>query len=199
MQSILTQAMSEDPREVVSHCPRSRPGHDQSPFDRSLLDFLVASFLLPKRLWNSLTTQEAIELPPLHPTAQLFQDQMLALPPFANMTRGKLSQSAVSVVIPSWLVGTEEACHVEKAAERTFGRLISLESPPSAAYTAAGYELCRTSYDAFECTGPGRIMMLEVNGKLAVASLVRTPLLRWSADPVTFACSRGLTAGSITA
>ncbi|KAI4145099.1 MAG: hypothetical protein L6R39_003937 [Caloplaca ligustica] len=108
------------------------------------------------------------------------------------MAAEKLSQLSVAVTIPSWLTNTELACHVATAASRTFGRFISLESPPSAAYTAAGYELCRISYDAFDCTGPGRIMTLEFDGHLAVNSMVNTPLSSWFANPVIFSVGRDL-------
>ncbi len=96
-------------------------------------------------------------------------------------------------------MGTEEACHIASAAERTFGRLIRLESPPSSAYTAAGYELCRVSYEAFDCTGPGRIMTLEYDGDFAVLSIVQTPVSNWSANPVTFSATTGTRSESITA
>jgi hypothetical protein len=117
---------------------------------------------------------------------------MLALPPFADMTPEVRSKAAVGVQIPSWLAGTQEACHIANAAESTFGRVVALESPPSSAYTAAGYELCRISYDTFECTGPGRLMALEYNGDLAVASIVETPLSSWAANPITFSVRKGL-------
>ena len=96
-------------------------------------------------------------------------------------------------------MATEEACHIASAAERTFGRLIRLESPPSSAYTAAGYELCRISYEAFDCTGPGRIMTLEYDGNFAVLSIMQTPLSNWFANPVTFSATTGMRSESITA
>ena len=61
------------------------------------------------------------------------------------------------------------------------------ETSPFSAYTAAGYELCRISHEAFECDGPGRIMVLEYDEGVATASIMRTPLLNWSWKPVTFA------------
>lgn len=198
MQAFLTKAIGQDPRKGASQCPETHPRSQPSPFDRSFLSFLVAGFLWPKRLWKSSMEQELIELPPLHPTAHLIQDQMLALPPFTTMAPETLSQLAVGVVIPPWLAGTEEACHIAGAAKRTFGRMIRLESPPSSAYTAAGYELCRISYDAFECTGPGRIMTLEYDGSLAVASILQTPLSNWFVHPVTFSARTGLTSRNMT-
>ena len=198
MQPVLTKAIGQEPRKGASKCPETHPRSHPSPFDRTFLDFLVAGFLWPKRLWKTSTEQQLIKSPPLHPTAQLIQDQILALPPFTNIAPKKLSQLAVSVEIPSWLIGTEEACHIARAAEKTFGRMISLESPPSSAYTAAGYELCRISYEAFECTGPGHIMTLEYDGNLTVASMVQTPLSRWFANPVTFSARTGLTSQRMT-
>ena len=198
IQPILTKAIDQEPRTGASQCPETRPRFPPSPFDGTFLDFLVAAFLWPKRLWRSSTEQQSIKFPPLHPAAHLIQEQMLALPPFTNMAPEKLSQLAVGVVIPSWLAGTEEACHIARAAEKTFGRLVRLESPPSSAYTAAGYELCRISYEAFECTGPGRIMTLEYDGNLAVASMMQTPLSSWFANPVTFSVRARLTSESMT-
>jgi hypothetical protein len=160
---------------------------------------LTAAFLGPQRLWESSREDRVAELLPLHPAVQLVQNEMLALHPFTNMAPGSLSRLAVAVEIPSWLMGTEEACHIASAAERTFGRLVRLESPPSSAYTAAGYELCRISYDAFDCTGPGRIATLEYDGDFAVLSMVQTPLSNWFANPVTFSATTGKGSESITA
>lgn len=198
MQPILTKAISQEPRKPVLQCPQSHPRSQPSPFDRSFLSFLVAAFLWPTRLWSSFTEPQLIEFPPLHPTVHLIQDQMLALPPFTNMAPETLSQLVVGIEIPSWLTDTEEACHIANAAKRIFGRLVRLESPPSSVYIAAGYELCRISYEAFECTGPGRIMTLEYDGDLAVASMVQTPLSSWFANPVTFSARTGLTSQSMT-
>lgn len=136
---------------------------------------------------------------PLHPAAQLIQHEMLALHPFKSLTPESLSRLTVGVEIPSWLMGTEEACHVASAAKRTFGRLIRFESPPSSAYTAAGYELCRISYEAFDCTGPGRIMTLEYDGIVAVLSIVQTPVSNWFANPVTFSATADMRSESIIA
>lgn len=193
-----TNAVGGGPRKSITQCPVSHWSHQPSPFDRSFLDLLHATFTLPKKLWHSFTDGQTVNLPPLHPVVQLIQSQMLALSPFIKMTPKKLSQSAVSIVIPSWLVGTETACHIPEAAERTFGRVVSLESPSSAAYNAAGYELCRISYEAFECSGPGRIMTLEYDGTLALASIMQTPLSNWLANPVTFSARTGLAGQSIT-
>ena len=125
------------------------------------------------------------------------QTQMLALPPFADMAPEKRSQVAVGVQLPSWLAGSREACHIAKAAESTFGKVIRLESPPSSAYTAAGYELCRISFEGFECTGPGRLMTLEYDGGLAVASMVETPLSNWAANPIAYSARKGLTSDDV--
>jgi len=109
------------------------------------------------------------------------------------MTLKEQLHTAVGIQIPSWLIGSQEACHIAEAAESTFGRVIGLESPPSSAYTAAGYELCRISYEAFECTGPGHLMTLEYDGEIAVASIVETPLLNWAANLISFSARKGLT------
>jgi hypothetical protein len=122
----------------------------------------------------------------------LIQAEILALPPFADMTPEALSNAVVAIQIPSWLIGTQEACEVFSAAEDIFRRVVSLESTPSSAYTTAGYELCRKAYDAFECTGSGRLMALEYDGDLATASIIRTPLMWWARNPIIFSVRRGL-------
>lgn len=177
MQNVLDNVRGDEPQKATTQCPK--PSTKDTP---SLL----------QRVWHSFSGQQRTILAPLHPTAQLLQDEMRMLPPFNTMAAEKLSQLSVAVTIPSWLTNTELACHVATAASRTFGRFISLESPPSAAYTAAGYELCRISYDAFDCTGPGRIMTLEFDGHLAVNSMVNTPLSSWFANPVIFSVGRDL-------
>jgi len=193
MHSILTKSTTqEEIQQVKFWCPGADPYPQSSPFDRSFLSFLAAVFLWPRTLWKQQ------QLSPLHPTANLIQEQILALPPFKNMPPEILLKAAVGITIPSWLTGTAEACHISAAVERTFGRLLRIESPSSSAYTAAGYELCRISYEAFECTGPGRIMTLEYDGNLAVASMMQTPLTSWFANPVIFSARAGLTSQSMT-
>lgn len=189
MQAILSDATSGESRKARLQCPNSYPSLKQTARDR--YPFL-------KRLWESLVGHVENPLPPLHPTAQLIQSEMRALPPFNNMTLEKLSELAVAVSVPSWLTDSSAACHVVTAASNTFGRFIGLESPPSSSYTAAGYELCRISHDAFDCTGPGRIMTLEYNGKIAVASVVQTPLRNWFTSSVTVSTHTTLTLSSMT-
>lgn len=199
LEPVLIKAIGQEPRKRALRCPETRSRSEPSPFDRSFLNFLTAAFLWPQRLWELSKEENLAELLPLHPAAQLLQTEMLALYPFTNLAPESLSRLAVAVEIPSWLMGTEEACHIASAAERTFGRLIRLESPPSSAYTAAGYELCRINYEAFDCTGPGRIATLEYDGNFAVLSIVQSPLSNWFANPVTFSATTGTGSESITA
>jgi hypothetical protein len=193
MLPILTNGTGFEPRKVTSRCFISDPRPRLSPLDESFSSFLLACVHWLERLWQLSEHSYQKESTPLHPTVQLIQTQMLALPPFANMTPEERLQTAVGVQIPSWLVGSQEACHIAEAAESTFGRVVTLESSPSSAYTTAGYELCRISYEAFECTGPGLLMTLEYDGDLAVASIVETPLLNWAMNPITFSARKGLT------
>ena len=141
LEPVLIKAIGQEPRKRALRCPETRSRSEPSPFDRSFLDFLTAAFLWPQRLWESSKEEKLAGLLPLHPAAQLLQNEMLALHPFTNLAPESLSRLAVAVEIPSWLMGTEEACHIASAAERTFGRLIRLERPPPSAYTTAGYEL----------------------------------------------------------
>lgn len=108
----------------------------------------------------------------------------------ASMSPQERSHSTIGISIPSWLAGTEEACHIVDAAERTFGRLVRIESSPSAVYTAAGYELCRISYEAFECSVPERLMTVELDGGIAVATMVQTPIMDVFKNTVTYAVRR---------
>ena len=198
VQNAQNEAIGQELRNRATRCVESLQNPLSLPSDPSFLDSLMNIFRWPQELWKSTTNQRQIELPPLHPTAQLIQNQMLALPPFSSMTSETLSRSTIGIVIPSWLAGSELACHVAAAAERTFNRLAAFESPPSSAHAAAGYELCHISYDAFDCTGPGQIMTLEYDGSTAVASLMQTPLPSWSANPVTFSTRRGLASQAMT-
>jgi hypothetical protein len=114
--------------------------------------------------------------PPLDPTTQMIQDHILSLHPFASMSAKNRSQAVVAIQIPPWLVPSPYACNFREAAEATFGRAIGLETASSSAYTALGYEICRVSQKAFDCTGPGRLAVFEYNGQLAIASTLRTPV-----------------------
>ena len=192
MQSILTRVMRPESRKAVLPCHGVRPLYQPSSFEKSFPGFLLACFRWTQTFVSSFIRQQQREVTPLHPTVQLIQSQMLVLSPFATMAPQPLSEVAVGVQIPSWLVGSEEACHIAEAATRTFGRLVRLETSPSSAYTAANYELCRISYDAFECTGPGRLMTLEYDEGLATASVVETPVSNWDPNSITFSAQYGL-------
>jgi hypothetical protein len=138
MQPILAKTIGQNPRKGASQCPKTDLRSRPLSSDRIFLDLLTAASHWLQGLWKPSTKQHMIKIPSLNPTAHLFRDQMLALPSFRNMAPETRSRLSVSVVIPSWLANTEEACHVVSAVQSTFGRLISLETPPSSAYTAAG-------------------------------------------------------------
>ncbi|KAL8650904.1 MAG: hypothetical protein Q9226_004947 [Calogaya cf. arnoldii] len=198
LEPILATAIGHESQKRTTRCPDVHSVPTPASSSQKFFKFLAKKNPGLKWLWSSLIRNKVHELAPLHPTAQIFQDEMLRLPPFADMDTEALSQAAVAIVLPAWLVGTEEACHIAEAASRTFGRMLSLENPPSSVYTATGYELCRISYDAFDCTGPGRIMTLEYDGDLSVATITSTPLLHWSAGPIVFSAKRGLAAEKMT-
>ena len=191
MQSILNKEFNHPPQKRSTRC-RAGPPPPPSPFDESFPSFLVALFSFPKALWDKYLQQPVVQEPPVlvSPNTQFFKDQIEALPPFANMSAEQRLHFAprVSFSHPAWLTGTEEACQVIEAAAMIFGPVAAAETPPSASYTALGYELCRISYDAFDCTGPGRIMTIEFESDLTVMSLA------WTAssvlDPLTFSVSR---------
>ena len=199
LETVLVRVIGQEPRKKALQCPETRLRSEPSPFDRSLLDSSTAAFLWPQGLWESSKEEELAESLPLHPAAQLIQKQMLALHPLTNLAPESLSRLAVAVEMPSWLMGTEEACHIASAAETTFGRLLRLESPPFSGYTAAGYKLCRVGFEATDCTGPGRITTLEYDGNFTVLSIVPTPLAKWFANPVTFSVITEKGSQSITA
>jgi hypothetical protein len=125
----------------------------------------------------------------MRPTTKLFYELVLSLPPFDQMTSEKLSQVAVSGVLPSWLAGTEYAEHLTNATVMAFGRPISIESTASAAYIAAGYELCQLDTSLYECTSPGRLTTIDVDDRSIVASTVQVPLSRWSGAGVEFSAT----------
>ena len=49
------------------------------------------------------------EQPPFDPAAQAFQDEMLRVPPLAEIDAEAMSQGAVAIVLPAWLAGTEQS------------------------------------------------------------------------------------------
>ncbi|KAL8891284.1 MAG: hypothetical protein Q9215_001697 [Flavoplaca cf. flavocitrina] len=198
LEPILAAAVGQEPQKRTTRCPRLHPLPTPASSTDRFFEYLAIWIPGVMSLWNPLTRNKVPEPPPLHQTAQVFQDEMLRLAPFSDMDAEAFSQAAVAIVLPAWLTGTEEACHIAEAGRRTFGRMMSLENPPSSVYTAAGYELCRISYDAFECTGPGRIMTLEHDGDLSVATITSTPLMHWSAEPVVFSARRHLTSEEMT-
>lgn len=196
---ILAKAIGHEPQKRTTRCHESHSSSEPTSFTDQFFELLalyVPGFMsLSNRVAGNKLPEQP---PPLHRTARIFQDEMLRLAPFADMDAEARSQAAVAIALPAWLAGTEEACHIADAARRTFGRILSLENPPSSAYTAAGYELCRISYDAFYCTGPGRIMTLEHDGDLSVATITSTPLFHWSAEPLFFSARRGLAQEKLT-
>lgn len=198
MQPIRAEAIGRGLQRGETSCRRTLPYREKSPFDRSFISFITALFLWPIEQWKKFIKEEVLEKPPLNGTAKVIQDQVLELPPFADMNSEELSQLAVGVVIPSWLANKNEACQVIEAVKSTFGRLASFEKPPSAVYTAMGYELCRVDRADFHCTGPGRIMTLEYDGYLYTASFMQTPLLAWLNNAVKFSMRIELSPDSIT-
>ncbi|KAL8907173.1 MAG: hypothetical protein Q9171_005964 [Xanthocarpia ochracea] len=198
LEPILAAAVEQEPQKRTTRCPRLHSLPTPTSSTDKIFEYLAIWILGIMSLWNPLTGNKVPEPPPLHQTARIFQDEMLRLAPFSDMDAEARSRAAVAIVLPAWLAGTDEACHIAVAARRTFGRMLSLENPPSAVYTAAGYELCRITYDAFECTGPGRIMTLEHDGDLSVATITPTPLMQWSAEPVVFSARKGLTPEQMT-
>jgi hypothetical protein len=190
MQSILNKKFDHPPQKRSTRCYRAEPPPLPSAFDKSFPSFLVALFSLLKTLWDKHFRQQVVQEPLvlLSRNTQLFKDQIVAPPPFANMSAEQRLHVSVRVSHPAWLTGTEEACQVIDAAAIIFGLVAAPESPPSASYTALGYELCRIGYDAFECTGPGRIMAIEFESDLTVMSMARTALSE--SDPLTFSVSR---------
>lgn len=77
------------------------------------------------------------------------------------------------------------------------GRVVGMIAPAFAAYTAAGYEMYRVSIDEFDCRGPGRIMTLEYDGGLAVATAQTTPLFGCSTEAAMFSVWRRCASGTI--
>ena len=117
-----------------------------------------------KEFWKRHTQQPVVEEPAaaMKPNVQLFRAQMETLSPFADMSTEERLRVSVSISVPAWLTGTDEVCEAVEAAQLTFGRVFGVENTPSASYTATGYELCPITYDAFNCTGPGRIMTIDL-------------------------------------
>ncbi|KAL9005724.1 MAG: hypothetical protein Q9188_001510 [Gyalolechia gomerana] len=198
LEPILATSIGQEPQKRTTRCHKSHSFIPPASSTDLFFEYLATWIPGVMSLWDPLIGNKVPEPPPLHETAKIFRDEMLRLAPFADMDAEALSQAAVAIVLPAWLLGTEEACHIAEAARRTFGRMLSLEDPPSSVYTAAGYELCRISYDAFDCTGPGRIMTLEHGGDLSVATITSTPLLHWYAGQVVFSARRGLAPEEMT-
>ena len=115
LEPVLIRSIGQEPRKRVLWCPESRSRSKPSPFDRSVLDFLTAAFLWPQQLWRPSTEEKLTELPPLHPAAQLIQDEILTLHPFTNLTPESLLRLAIGVEMPFWLMATKEACHIASA------------------------------------------------------------------------------------
>ena len=166
-----------------------------SPFAQGLFHYFTTALFRQNILRKRDSQQPITKEPPapIHPNVKLFRADMEALAPFVNISSDQRSKVSISISIPGWLTGTEEVCQVAEAATSTFGRDFVTESHASASYTALGYELCRIDYGNFDCTGPGRIMTVDLQkNDLVVLSQIQTPLLHWATDPVTFSVSKGL-------
>lgn len=197
MQSIVDKQVGLPPQIRTSRCPQQQQQSppSPSPFGQGLFHYFTTTLFRQSILRKRDRQQPAAEEPPasINPNVELFQAEMEALAPFVNMSSDQRSKISISISIPGWLTGTEEVCQIAEAAARTFGRVFVTESHASASYTALGYELCRIDYGYFDCTGPGRIMTVDLQkNDLVVLSQVQTPLLYWATDPVTFAVSKGL-------
>lgn len=198
MQSIVDKYVGLPPQIRTSRCPQQQQQSplSSSPFAQGLFHYFTTTlfhqnFLRKRASQQPTTTKEPPAL--INPNVKLFQAEMEALAPFVNMSSDQRSKVSISISIPGWLTGTEEVCQIAEAATWTFGRVFVTESHASASYTALGYELCRIDYGYFDCTGPGRIMTVDLQkNDLVVLSQVQTPLLYWATDPVVFSVSKGL-------
>ena len=192
MQHALDEAIAQEPHGASLRCQFSRT-REWKPKS--------SPTTLLKHFWRFLSKQQPAPLSPLsplHPIAQVIQNEIFRVAPFANATSETLSEMSVALAIPSWLIGTEIAYHITEAASKTFNRRFNIDTIPSATFTAAGYELCRVSHDAFECDGPGRVMTLEYDEDMTVASIIQFPVSWWAPNPVTFSVQKGLDTQSMT-
>ena len=178
MSSTLERHATYEPRSTALKCPARIWKAEPIPFDKDILKLMYsyADYLM-KKIKDAFEPSKISELiPPLDPTEQMIQAQILTLEPFASMSAESRSQVTVAIQILAWFVASPYACSFRQVAEATFGRVVGLESASSSAYTALGYELCRVSQEAYECDGPGRLAIFEYDGHLATASMIKTPL-----------------------
>jgi hypothetical protein len=82
------------------------------PFDKDILK-LMHSYVdyVMKKIRDAFDPSKTSELiPPLDPTEQMIQAQLLALQPFASMSAESRSQVTVAIQIPAWLEASPYAC-----------------------------------------------------------------------------------------
>ena len=94
LQPVLDDVVGLEARTGFLRCQPSNIQQHSHP----ILDFPS----LLQRFWRPFSAlREITSPPPRHPIAQLIQNELLALPPFDNMTAKALSQTSVALSLPS--------------------------------------------------------------------------------------------------
>lgn len=196
MQSIVDKYIDQQPREHSSIlCKKGQKlSHSPGPIKGGFSSYFATALFSPYILWKQKVPLSAAESSYVivDSNIQRFEAEMKALTPFAEMSNDQRSKISVSLTVPGWFTGTDEFCQLGEAVAGVFGR-VSLSSHPSASYTAMGYELCPTQYEAFECNGPGRLMTIDFQkNNTMTLSLEETPSSIWTQSRVTFTVSQNL-------
>lgn len=189
MQSVIDRYIGQSPQYRKSTCTKPQPRESSS---LSSIFQNVLHYFTTWRKGGGLRLAADPLSTPVHPNVQLFREEIENLAPFVHMTSKQRSELWVALTFPGWLTDTEELCQIADAAQGIF-RGIFVAEHSSAAYTAMGYELCRTPDDAFNCQGPGRITTVDIqNNHLTSITLSKTPILSWMQLEAISAVSQGM-------
>ena len=158
-------------------CLASSQEQEKSEYNRSFSSFAFAAFTWPLRLWRQQTFKQFLLTAPLDQDTRTFLETLQTLI-YRSEDAYKISSPNIGVAVPEWLADTQ-AYGIIQAITQMGASISMLEHAPAAAFTAAGYDLCRVDSEWLLCAPPGRIMALEDTDTALTASLVPTPFFYW--------------------
>jgi hypothetical protein len=103
MSNTLGQYDTYEPRSTALKCPARFWEPEPVPFNKDILKLMRSHAGYLMEMINDAFDRSKISepIPPLDPTTQMIQTQLLALQPFASMSAESRSQATIAIQIPA--------------------------------------------------------------------------------------------------
>lgn len=195
MQTVLDGYIGKKSRFYRSSCRQAKPRPSNS-WPIGILKDMSRYLFSWRHGEEQYLAEDSLSKPDIHPIARSFLEELNNTEPFSHMSRKQKSRLSVALAFPGWLTETEELCQIMSVASELFGTVFAAEHP-TAAYTAMGYDFCRTPDDAYDCQGPGRLTTIDIQNDHSVfVAQSRTPMSGWMPLEVRSAVYQDATEGA---